>query len=60
MRLISQRNLCNLLGWDRIEPIYWEGVESFLYHPIVQNDLTSAEVNRTVDFLTPVNGQSQG
>jgi glycosyltransferase involved in cell wall biosynthesis len=55
MRSISQRNIRNLLGWDRIDLIYWEGVERFLYHPVGQQlDLTSAEVNRTLDFLTTV------
>jgi glycosyltransferase involved in cell wall biosynthesis len=53
---ISQRNICHLLGWDRMDHVYWEGVERFLYHPIGQQlDLTSAEVNRTLDFLTTVN-----
>jgi glycosyltransferase involved in cell wall biosynthesis len=55
MRSISQRNICNLLGWDCIDPVYWEGVERFLYHPMgPQLDLTSAEVNRTLDFLTTI------
>jgi glycosyltransferase involved in cell wall biosynthesis len=52
---ISQRNICHLLGWDRIDPVCWEGVKRFLYHPVGQClDLTSAEVNRTLDFLTTV------
>ena len=55
VRSISQRNICHLLGWDRIDPVCWEGVERFLYHPVRQQlDLTSAEVNRTLDFLTTV------
>jgi glycosyltransferase involved in cell wall biosynthesis len=55
MRSISQRNICNLLGWDRIDPADWAGVERFLYHPVGQRlDLTSAEVNRTLDFLTTI------
>lgn len=53
VRSISQRNICHLLGWDRIDPVCWEGVERFLCHPVRQQlDLTSAEVNRTLDFLT--------
>ena len=55
IRSISQRNICHLLGWDRIDPVYWQGVEIFLYHPVQQQlDLTSAEVNRTLDFLMTV------
>jgi glycosyltransferase involved in cell wall biosynthesis len=55
VRSISQRNICLLLGWNRIDPVYWQGVERFLYHPVRQQlDLTSAEVNRTLDFLTTV------
>jgi glycosyltransferase involved in cell wall biosynthesis len=55
IRSISQRNICHLLGWDRIDPVYWQGVERFLYHPAQQQlDLTSAEVSRTLDFLTTV------
>jgi hypothetical protein len=54
-RSISQRNICHVLGWDRIDPVCWEGVERFLYHPVRQNlDLTRAEVTRTIDFLTTV------
>ncbi|MGA3087512.1 MAG: glycosyltransferase [Terriglobales bacterium] len=52
VRSISQKNICHVLGWDRIDPVSWEGVERFLYHPVGQPlDLTSAEVNRTLDFL---------
>lgn len=55
VKSISQRNICHLLGWDRIDPVYWEGVERFLYHPQGEKlDLTSAEVNRTLDFLITV------
>jgi glycosyltransferase involved in cell wall biosynthesis len=55
VRSISQRNICHLLDWDHIDPVYWQGVERFLYHPVRQPlDLTSAEVNRTLDFLTNV------
>ena len=55
VRSISQRNICHLLGWDRIDPVCWEGVERFLHQPVRQElDLTSAEVNRTLDFLTTV------
>jgi hypothetical protein len=55
VRSISQRNICHLLGWDHIDPVYWQGVERFLLHPVRQQlDLTSAEVNRTLDFLTTV------
>jgi hypothetical protein len=56
-RSISQRNICHLLGWDRIDPVCWQGVERFLFHPVRQKlDLTSSEVNRTLDFLTTVHG----
>jgi Glycosyl transferase family 2 len=56
VRSISQRNICNLLGWDRIDRVCWEGVQRFLCHPVGQQlDLTRAEANRTLDFLTMVN-----
>ncbi len=52
---ISHRNICRLMRWDRINPICWEGVERFLYHPVGQKlDLTCAELTRTLDFLTAV------
>jgi hypothetical protein len=55
LRSISQRNICHLLDWDRIDPACWQGVERFLFHPVRQQlDLTSAEVNRTLDFLSTV------
>jgi len=55
LRSISQRNICHLLCWDRIDPICWQGLERFLYHPLQQQlDLTSAEVNCTLDFLTTI------
>jgi hypothetical protein len=54
-RSISQRNICYLLGWDRMDPICWRGLERFLYHPVRQQlDLTGAEVNCTLDFLTAI------
>jgi glycosyltransferase involved in cell wall biosynthesis len=57
VRSISQRNICHLLGWDHIDAVCWEGVERFLNHPVEQKlDFTSAEVNRTLDFLTIVHG----
>jgi glycosyltransferase involved in cell wall biosynthesis len=57
VRSISQRNICHLLGWDHIDPVCWEGVERFLNNPVRQKlDLTSAEVIRTLDFLTIVHG----
>jgi glycosyltransferase involved in cell wall biosynthesis len=52
-RLISQRNICGLLRWDRIDVASWERLERFLHHPVRQRlDLTSAEVNCTLNFLT--------
>jgi hypothetical protein len=52
---ISQRNISELLGWDHVDPICWQGVQRFLFHPVRQQlDLTSAEVTRTLDFLTTV------
>jgi hypothetical protein len=55
LRSISQRNICRLLGWDRIDPVCWQGLVRFLYHPIRQRlDLTSSEVNSTLDFLTTI------
>jgi glycosyltransferase involved in cell wall biosynthesis len=52
---ISQRNICHLLGWDRMDPVCWQGLERFLYHPVRQQlDLTSAEVNCTLHFLTTI------
>ena len=52
---ISQRNICHLLSRDHIDPLCWKGVQRFLYHPQGQPlDLTSEEVNRTLDFLTTV------
>lgn len=55
VRSISQRNICHLLGWDCIDPVCWQGLERFLYHPIRQQlDLTSAEVNCTLAFLTTI------
>lgn len=55
VRSISQRNICRLLGWDRIDPVCWQGLERFLYHPIRQRlDLTSAEVKGTLDSLTTI------
>jgi glycosyltransferase involved in cell wall biosynthesis len=54
-RLISQRNICRLLRWDRIDVACWQGLERFLYHPVRQElDLTSAEVNCTLNFLTTI------
>ena len=54
-RSISQRNICHLLGWDRMDPVCWQGLERFLYHPVRQQlDLTSAEVNNTLHFLTTI------
>jgi hypothetical protein len=55
VRSISQRNICHLLGWDRIDSVCWQGLERFLFHPVRQQlDLTSTEVNLTLDFLTTV------
>jgi hypothetical protein len=55
MSEISQRNICQLLGWDRIDPVCWQGAQRFLFHPVTEPlDLTSAEVNRTLEFLTMV------
>jgi hypothetical protein len=52
---ISQRNICHLLGWDRMDPVCWYGLERFLYHPVRQQlDLTSAEVKCTLHFLTAI------
>jgi hypothetical protein len=52
---ISQRNISEVLGWDYVDPIYWQGVQRFLFHPVRrQLDLTSAEVTQTLDFLTTV------
>ena len=54
-RSISQRNICHLLGRDRMDPVCWQGVERFLYHPVRQQlDFTSAEVNCTLNFLTTI------
>jgi hypothetical protein len=53
--LISQRNICELLGWDHVDSVCWEGVQRFLFHPVRQDlDLTRADVTRTLDFLTMV------
>jgi hypothetical protein len=55
VRSISQRNICHLLGWDRMDPVCWQGLERFLNHPVRQQlDLTSAEVNCTLHFLTTI------
>jgi glycosyltransferase involved in cell wall biosynthesis len=55
VRTISQRNICNLLGWDNMDPVDWQGMERFLFHPVrKQLDLTRKEVKRTLDFLTTV------
>ncbi len=52
---ISQKNICHLLGWDRMDPVCWQGLERFLYHPVRQQlDLTNAEVNCTLHFLTTI------
>lgn len=52
---ISQRNVCELLGWDHVDPSAWQGVQRFLFHPIQQRlDLTTMEVNCTLDFLSAV------
>ena len=54
-RSISQRNICHLLGWDRMDPLCWQGLEKFLHHPLRQPlDFTSAEVTRTLNFLTTI------
>ena len=54
-RLISQRNICHLLGWNHMDPVAWQGLERFLYHPVGQQlDLTSAEVHCTLNFLTTI------
>ena len=54
-KLISQRNICHLLAWDRMDPVCWQGLERFLFHPVRQQlDLTSAEVNSTLHFLTTI------
>jgi len=52
---ISKRNICYLLGWDHMDPICWRGLERFLHHPVRQQlDLTSGEVNCTLNFLTAI------
>jgi hypothetical protein len=38
-----------------MDPVCWQGLEKFLYHPVRQQlDLTSAEVNCTLNFLTTI------
>jgi Glycosyl transferase family 2 len=55
VKSISQRNICHLLGWDRMDPVCWQGLERFLNHPPQQQlDLTSAEVKRTLRLLTTI------
>lgn len=52
---ISQRNICELLGWSQVDPSAWQGVQRFLFHPVQQPlNLTTTEVNSTLDFLTAV------
>jgi len=54
-RLISQRNICELLKWDHIDIARWRGLERFLCQPVRQQlDLTSAEVNCTLNFLPTI------
>jgi len=54
-RSISQRNISTLLGWERMDPLCWKGLEKFLYHPVRQPlHFTSAETKRTLNFLTTI------
>jgi glycosyltransferase involved in cell wall biosynthesis len=54
-RSISQRNISTLLGWERVDPVCWKGLEKFLYHPVRQPlHFTSVEVKRTLNFLTRI------